>query len=119
MTCAYKGYNNAPAWAAGDSLFADCAFWVQGNGGSGNPAGLENPWFRADISNGGVTYDKIWCMLQSSTNASPINEPYSGILRTYPYFWNGAETTRNPFFQIGLKFSGAGSARLIVSGGGS
>jgi hypothetical protein len=116
VNLAYRtaGYNNSPAWAAGDTMHAEALIAVQGNGGTGNPSNVHAPYMRLDIASA-VNARSWWMSPTQTATASPINEPFQGTARTLPYFWNGAESSRNNYLFLGAQFTAAGSARFIFS----
>jgi hypothetical protein len=117
VSIAQKAYNASPAYASGDSIFAEAKVWVQGNGGTGNPSGVVSPWLRLDITSGtgNGRFSTQWP--ENTTNEATIAwaAPYDGVLQTVPYYFNGNETSLSPFFVLGFRTSGAGSCRIIMS----
>ena len=112
-----RTYDIGTGFVAGDTLHATACFWVQGNGGSGTATGVVSPYLRCDINTtggagAGRTSD-MWPENTTSETAQAAN--FDGLLETLPYYWTGSEGNRSPNLSCGIRFSGAGSARIIFS----
>jgi hypothetical protein len=117
FSIAQRNYDAGSGLVSGDSIQAACRYWVQGSGGSGDPTGVVSPYLRLDVNTtGGLGAGRV-CDLwpENTTNELAQTLPFDGTMETVPYTFTGAEGNLSPSFSAGIRFSGAGSARIIIA----
>ena len=112
-----RAYDAGTGFVAGDTLQATARFWIQGNGGTGTATGVVSPYLRCDINTtGGMGAGRTVDMWPENTTAETAQATnFDGLLETLPYYWTGLEGNLSASLSCGMRFSGAGSARIIFS----
>jgi len=112
-----RNYDAGTGFVAGDTLQASARYWIQGNGGTGTHTGVVGPYLRCDINTtggaGAGRVSDLWSENSTNEFSQPTN--FEGTLETVPYYFTGLEGNLGTTFQAGIRFSGAGSARIIFA----
>lgn len=125
LNLAYAAWDNAPAVVAGNYLLPTAKAKISASGAdTGAPTALTYVELRGELTGAGTDARRAEIQSMgfggnSGTNSMPIDEAIDvDLTPSNPLIVRGTETGLNALFRVGMYFSAAGSARIVLYGCG-